>query len=291
MVFLYDKETIKYCPYTSVIENVDPSPHVHTFWEIVYPLYNQTLLQYVNEKPVNLKNGWFLIIKPNDIHRLVKPEPYREIRQRNVFVSDEKMRTLCNGVENGLYDKLSYATEPITVPFAHNCIETLEKRWSIFSGNGQENLEGVHASLVCYYLGLYLEYALGNGVKYPEWLLKLLDKLKDCDFLTESISAMIKSTNYSHVFVCRKFKQYTGKTLKQYVLEERLRMSLIMLTDKNKSSVDVALDSGFCSQSSYINTFKKLFGVTPAVWRKNNIADKEINVNTVWGANSVITEK
>ncbi len=286
MIFLYDQETIKYCPYTSVIENIDPAPHVHTFWEIVYPLYNQALMQYVNEQRADLNGGEFLIIKPNDVHRFVKPEPYVKIRQRNVFVSDEKMRLLCDGLDKGLYDKLVYSTEPIKVPFSRNCMETLEGRWSVFSGDKQDNLNSLHSSLVAYYLGLYIEHGLGDSIKYPEWLIKLLENTKNKEFLTKSISEMIKSTNYSHGFVCRAFKAHVGKTLVQYVLEERLRLSIIMLLDKNKSAVDVALDSGFCSQSSYINAFKKLFGITPAVWRKQNLGVKEIVPNTVWGENT-----
>ena len=147
-------------------------------------------------------------------------------------------------------------------------------------------MNSLHSSLVAYYLGLYIERGLGDSIKYPEWLIKLLESTKNKEFLTNSISEMIKSTNYSHGFVCRAFKKHVGKTLMQYVLEERLRLSIIMLLDKNKSAVDVALDSGFCSQSSYINAFKKLFGITPAVWRKQNLGVKEIVPNTVWGENT-----
>lgn len=286
MLYLYDDETIKFCPYTSVIDDVNPTPHVHTFWEIVYPLYNETLSQYVNEKLAVVKGGEFLIIKPNDIHRLVKPVPYKKIRQRNVFIEDDKMRAVCDTIDIGLYDKLIYSTEPIIIPFPHGNIEALEARWSIFSEQDKEGLKSVHTSLVAYYLGLYSEHCLGGTVQYPKWLTGLLERMKDGEYLNKGIHEIIKDTNYSHGFVCRAFKSYTGKTLMQYVLEERLQRSLIMLMDKSKSAVDVALDSGFCSQSSYINAFKKLFGKTPAVWRKQNLAVKEIVPNTVWGDNT-----
>lgn len=282
MVYLFDSETIKYCPYTSVIDDIDPTPHVHTFWEIVYPLYNDTLSQYVNEKLALVKGGEFLVIKPKDIHRFVKPEPYRQIRQRNVFIDDAKFKSLCNALDVGLYDELVYSSEPIIVPFAHGSVEALESRWSVF-GNENDSLSSIHASLVTYYLGLYAEHRMGGTAKYPKWLTKLLEKMKDAEFLSKSVPEIIKHTNYSHGFVCRAFKSYLGKTLVQYVLEERLQRSLIMLMDKNKSAVDVALDSGFCSQSSYINAFKKLFGITPAVWRRQNVTVSEIDPNTTWG--------
>lgn len=231
MVYLFDSETIKYCPYTSVIDDIDPAPHVHTFWEIVYPLYNDTLSQYVNEKFAEVKGGEFLIIKPNDIHRFVKPEPNRKIRQRNVFIDDAKFKTICGTLDPGLYDELVYSSEPVIVPFTHGSVETLESRWSIFSGENA-SLSIVHASLVGYYLGLYSEHRMGVVAKYPVWLTNLLEKMRDAEFLRKSVPEMIKETNYSHGFFCRIFKSYIGKTLVQYVLEERLQRSLVMLMDK-----------------------------------------------------------
>lgn len=273
MAVKYDENTIKDFSFANTIEHLNPIPHVHTFWEIVYPMFREDLVQYVNEKKIVVSNDSFLIMKPGDVHYFLCYNPERFIKQRNIFVEDEKMKEICGAIDGGLYEKLIYSTDPVIVPFGHESSERLEKRWNIFSREDvpKDKLKAIHTTLVAYYLGLYVEKQISSLDNYPDWLLSLLANLSKPEFMTKDISEIVKSTNYSHGFVCREFKKYLGITLVRYVLDERLRASSVMLMDKNKAMVEIAMECGFCSQSNYINAFKKLFKITPAAWRKNYV--------------------
>ncbi len=284
MILRYDEHSIKDCPFTCMFEHLDGMPSVNTYWEIAYPIYSEEMIMIVNEKQIPIRNDAFIIMKPGDLHYYKRHEPERYVCHRHVFIDDKKMIKLCASIDKGLYERLVFSPDPIVVPFGAMASETFEKRWELFARRDidKDKLDSIHSSLVMYYLGLYLENQITKEEGYPMWLTNLLNNLATPEFASKSISEIVESTNYSHGFVCREFRKYFGKPLVRFILEERLRKSLIMLMNKDKSAVEIALDCGFCSQSSYINAFKKLFKVTPAVWRKNYLAGKEL-----WGKKTI----
>lgn len=62
------------------------------------------------------------------------------------------------------------------------------------------------------------------------------------------------------------FRKYTGRTVHQYLVEERLALSLRYLKKEYPIS-DVAELCGFCDSAHYVRTFQKYYGVTPARYR------------------------
>ncbi len=76
--------------------------------------------------------------------------------------------------------------------------------------------------------------------------------------------AHISSTSF-----CRYFKQETGKTLFQVVLNYRLEAASLLLTQTQKRISEVAFESGFEDIPYFNRTFKKWKGVSPIVFRKS----------------------
>jgi AraC family transcriptional regulator len=65
----------------------------------------------------------------------------------------------------------------------------------------------------------------------------------------------------------RVFRALTGIPLAEYVRRRRLGVSLKTLADPSRSVLEVALDSGFSHEQSYIRAFKARWGLTPGSWR------------------------
>lgn len=80
------------------------------------------------------------------------------------------------------------------------------------------------------------------------------------------ISAMNKSA------FCRYFKKSTGKPFVCFLNEIRINYSCKLLLENNplKSISDAGYQSGFNSLSYYNRTFKKIMGVCPSQYYKNN---------------------
>lgn len=66
------------------------------------------------------------------------------------------------------------------------------------------------------------------------------------------------------------FKSETGQTITEYVNEIRVQSSKKLLLQTSASILDIAIQVGFSSQAYFGRTFKKLTGVTPSEFRKQN---------------------
>ncbi len=65
------------------------------------------------------------------------------------------------------------------------------------------------------------------------------------------------------------FKKYTSMSIHQYIIKERLDLSLKYL-ESEYSLADISVLCGFKDSSHYIRHFQKNFGVSPSQYRKQN---------------------
>ncbi len=85
-----------------------------------------------------------------------------------------------------------------------------------------------------------------------------------------SLNAVSEIAFFSPFHFHRVFKFVTGETLNEYVTRRRIEKSALDLLHKNITTTGVAHKYGFSDNSSYSRTFKKYFGVSPTVFKKQN---------------------
>ncbi len=91
-----------------------------------------------------------------------------------------------------------------------------------------------------------------------------------CDEVTlKRISDYI---GYSEFHTSRKFKEYTGSTLRSYIMLRRLSLAAKELRDKNVRIIDVAFKYGFNSQEAFSKSFKNAFDINPGEYVKTKRA-------------------
>ncbi len=83
-----------------------------------------------------------------------------------------------------------------------------------------------------------------------------------------SLEKMAADVGISPLYLPRAFKAAFGQSPHQYVLRRRIERAKELLRDTATPVVDVALASGFSSQSHLSNWFLRLVGVSPAAYRK-----------------------
>ncbi len=94
-----------------------------------------------------------------------------------------------------------------------------------------------------------------------------------CDRLTlhpeeaYDIRSLASGLGYSEYYFSRKFRQETGKTIKEYLLEQKLEKSKLLLKSTSMSVQDIAESLGFCSPSYFGKLFKKAVGMSPGDFR------------------------
>ena len=84
----------------------------------------------------------------------------------------------------------------------------------------------------------------------------------DCS-LKKLASIVNLSPNHLHVI----FRESVGLTPYEYVLTKRVELAKKLIITGEKSMLDIALETGFCSQSHFNKVFKKQTGTTPAKFK------------------------
>jgi AraC-like DNA-binding protein len=85
--------------------------------------------------------------------------------------------------------------------------------------------------------------------------------------------------DYSIIDLCRKFTinreklqagfhEETQTTVHAYIIRQRMQRAAKRLLDSDDSIKAVALDSGYKKQRSFNKTFKSVFNLTPAAYRR-----------------------
>lgn len=83
-----------------------------------------------------------------------------------------------------------------------------------------------------------------------------------------SLDAMAAQVDVSPLYLARAFKAAIGQSPHQYVLSRRLERAKELLRNTDTPIVEVALASGFSSQSHLSNWFVRVVGVSPALYRR-----------------------
>ncbi len=99
-----------------------------------------------------------------------------------------------------------------------------------------------------------------------------------------SLKELSRECGLSSYYFLRLFSAYLGETPFKYLRRIRLRESLHMLEDLQKSVTDVSLEVGFDSASSYNKALKKELNMTPSEFRnlckdKKSKLIKNISIN------------
>ena len=88
---------------------------------------------------------------------------------------------------------------------------------------------------------------------------------EDLSLLTLAAEAGMGAAHFA-----RGFKRAMGRSVHQYLLKRRLEWAAALLGGAEQPIVEVALATGFCSQSHLTTTFQRLYGTTPAAYRREH---------------------
>lgn len=95
-------------------------------------------------------------------------------------------------------------------------------------------------------------------------LLEFIEEKLSEDLSLDSLAAEL---DISQVHLTRVFRKVVGTSPHKYVLERRLERAKYLLLNCELSIGEIALATGFCSQSHLANSFRRNVGVSPGMFR------------------------
>lgn len=254
------------------------SCHWHGQVEVNVP-FDGDVEYLINNEVVQIKQGHITLFWACTPHQLTRPGDCKDMAIFNLpmhlFLSWPLDRQLINHVTHGMVIK-SLAVQQLS------SFEV--RRWQQEINSPNEQIR----QLAIDEIGLMLKrFSLsgwqpilvnktarsrssGNNVSrhaqfYVSQMLEFIGENHDRALTIESVAEHAKlNSNYAMGI----FQRVMQLTMKQYITAMRINHVRALLSDTDKSILDIALTAGFHSSSSFYSTFNKYVGMSPQHYRK-----------------------
>ncbi|OJU10486.1 MAG: hypothetical protein BGN88_04985 [Clostridiales bacterium 43-6] len=100
------------------------------------------------------------------------------------------------------------------------------------------------------------------------YIIKAVDYLKENYKEEISVFALAEKYNVSYSYFSRRFKNYTGQTIKEYINAMRINEAEKLLVTTDKNITEIAMECGFSNSSYFIKQFKIYKSTSPKQYRK-----------------------
>ena len=113
---------------------------------------------------------------------------------------------------------------------------------------------------------------------YSLQIVKTIEYINNHLYENIKINDIADYINLNQFYLSTLFKQETGINLKDYILKKKIETAKNMIDYSDLSFIEIAEELGFCSQSYFILSFKRIVGVTPKKYKdsiKTTLSKKE----------------
>lgn len=168
--------------------------------------------------------------------------------------------------DENLYKILFSMPNFIKIKDRSKYISLFEEMSGFFSAQESESEIMVQSLILKLVYMLYTERSeylnVGENIKSPA-IKKAIDYIDKNIFSDLKLESVAKQVSLSPIHFHNCFKSATGKTLRSYVENERIKRSVNLLMGTDMTLTEIALTCGFSSQSYFSYVFKKKMNVTP----------------------------
>jgi AraC-like DNA-binding protein len=93
-----------------------------------------------------------------------------------------------------------------------------------------------------------------------------------------SLQDLAEHSAISPYYFTRVFHRETGFTPHQYIINTRLSNAKFLLRTTEDSVKNIAIQTGWSSESTFCSAFRKSVGMTPSLYRKRNLYDTQQSI-------------
>ena len=248
-----------------------PQFHKHQHWEIMLVTHGK-LLHCINGERTIMSRGDMVLVRPNDHHAILFPDKETHGTHLNLLMKSDYVKRVLDTYKESLYDDLTAQREICSLSLSD--IETqkvINQILNIHSVNSPVSEKVFQLkSIACRLLNTMIENNLLHQ-KLPDWLTGFLFVLSDPHLKESDVKSLARYTPYSYSRLAPVFKNLTGRTLIEYVTEIKMKRAQDLLKTTDSPITQIALDLNYESLSHFIRTFKRVYGITPSAYRKENM--------------------
>lgn len=278
--FKYDEK----CPF--YIGNIDgyitdPRPeyfsaHWHYEMEFAYSLCGSST-HYIDGKKLRSSPNGLIIVNSESIHSIIPDSVNAQLEGKTgmvLLIAREYLKKMIPDFSNLYF----LQQDPLRLE-----IRQILEQISLYVDN--------HYNPAHFYGGLYLEgmihllfyYLMQDGVRKRNQYLTLneqknVERLRGILFyIREHYKERFTQEDvagrfyFSRGYFSSFFKENMGQSFKEYIDSYRVEQAKRDLIYTDHSMLEIALEHGFADSRGFINTFKKIYGITPLQFRKKMV--------------------
>lgn len=242
--------------------------HWHREPELVYVLNGAAECVH-NGETVIVNKDEMIFFNSEDVH-LVRPIRNGRARLLFVQISLEYMRLFCKQIDSIAFDLNSNSAVKSELASELKKFENIDEL-----GDEYESLLEISYVNKIYYLLLthciYLKHASSNTIipkrdfSYAKVAITYINENCKREIPLNEISSVV---NLSPSYFSKYFKSVTQVSFSEYLANLRLEKAMQDMLNKNSTVSTAALENGFANVKSFITQCKKVYGQTPAQYKK-----------------------
>lgn len=233
------------------------SSHWHNAYEILYVRRGYGK-QQLNAEIINIHPGDLIIICPGDVHATEAISAqgcdidFVQFSPELVYNAKELLQPLCSGVVRTDNDSFKRLFDALLQ-------NNLEKQ----SGN-----ELITTGLICTLCGFLLQLSHKKAnIKLSNTIKKICTYTQqESDIRLETVAAHF---HYSPEHLSRKFHKEMGLSYRDWCNRILMDRAIYLMKSEENTIGIIAETLGYSDESSFIRAFKRIYGITPSVYRHN----------------------
>ena len=252
-------------------ENTRSIVHSHPYYEAVLSISGSDVAYSADGDLYQLKQGE-IILFPSELYHAAKYDCSSQFSERIVIQIDaEFWKTTARrlGLENAGWN------HTVTLFNAHAVkawdIRGLFERMNLNAALDKEYRTAAFASNLSEFFLIICQIAKKGNVYTPTATSSLVERA--VQYIQENytdpklnVAGLMKHTYTSRGHLSRTFKAYTAESIHSYITDLRMQHCCQAISD-GRSILDACTESGFSDYSSFLKSFRKLYGMTPVTYR------------------------
>jgi two-component system response regulator YesN len=136
---------------------------------------------------------------------------------------------------------------------------------------GMLTYEGIHRGITALMKTAFENIRALRTAQYDRTVSKICDIIRQRYSARLTIEALAQEAHYSPAYLSELFRQETGQTIGNFMLQVRMEKAMERLRTTRDSIFQIAEDVGYAEQTHFTRLFKRYTGMTPLEYRKKVI--------------------
>lgn len=223
-------------------------------------------VSYINGKVYPIRRGMLLCVKPNSVRRSDFPVRCNFIHLSATSESNRDVYSILDKLPDCVYLDDDDRLEEL--------IEAFNKLGMFFiSPSSMQSsllrINSVFLDIIYRCVKLFEDHPFKSNTNHVNRIVRETYEYINAHYRTDcSLEVLASAVNASPNHLRTVFEQNVGMTPAEYVRQKRVKKAQKLIMVGELSLLEIALETGFCSQSHFAKVFKEQTGKTPTLYRK-----------------------